>query len=138
MRTFDEILDLAGGHHGGAEAVLAKAKNDHAVGDITTVPDDRHLATMTRCVFCAGFNWKVIDTKWAGFEAAFEGFDPHKVAFYGDDALLKLLGDKRLVRNGQKLKATIDNARFVVTIAQGHGSFGRFLKAWPDDSQAEL
>ena len=30
---------------------------------------------MTRAIFKAGFVWKVIDAKWAGFEAAFWSFD---------------------------------------------------------------
>ncbi len=63
---------------------------------------DRLLSVMTRCVFNAGFNWKVIDAKWDGFEAAFEGFDPGKLAFFGDEMLDRLVSDERIVRNGRR------------------------------------
>ncbi|MCI4644679.1 MAG: DNA-3-methyladenine glycosylase I [Hyphomonadaceae bacterium] len=138
MRHFDEILALAAQHHGSPEAVLEKAVNAHAVADLTSVPDDRYLATMTRCVFNAGFNWKVIEAKWEGFEAAFEGFDPHKVAFMTDEDLDRLVSDERIVRHGAKIKSTLENARFIVAEAEAHGSFGAFLAGWPMGDQAGL
>ncbi|MAN45870.1 MAG: DNA-3-methyladenine glycosylase I [Alphaproteobacteria bacterium] len=138
MNTMDRIIDFAASHHGSRDAVLEMSRNSYAVKDLAKVPDDRYLATMTRCVFNAGFNWKVIETKWPGFEAAFEGFDPHKLAFFGDEMLGQLVSDARIVRNGQKIKATLENARFVAETATEHGSFGKFLKAWPQDDQAGL
>ena len=138
MQSFEEILDLAAGHHGGREAVFAKASNNHLEPDIRTVPDSRFLAEMARAVFNAGFNWQVIANKWSGFEAAFDGFDPHKVAFYADEDLDRLLSDTHIVRNGPKIRATIDNARFVVDTAKAHGSFGAFLADWPAGDQAGL
>jgi 3-methyladenine DNA glycosylase Tag len=138
MRSFDEILALAATHHGSPEAVLEKAANSHAVADPTTVSDDRYLATMTRCVFNAGFNWRVIEAKWDGFEAAFLGFNPHKVAFMSDEDLDRLVSDERIVRHGAKIRSTIENARFIVTEAEQHGSFGAFLAGWPAGDQAGL
>lgn len=44
--------------------------------DRAAPPDDRILAGMTRRIFYAGFSSKVIDGRWPGFEAAFDGFDP--------------------------------------------------------------
>lgn len=138
MRRFAPILDLAAGHHGGRDAVLNQSVNSHAVKKLSAVPDDRLLSTMTQCVFNAGFNWKVIEAKWPGFEAAFEGFDPGKLAFFGDEMLGKLVSDERIVRNGQKIKATLENAAFVSEIAREHGSFGKFLDSWPADDQTGL
>ncbi|MEO1015481.1 MAG: DNA-3-methyladenine glycosylase I [Pseudomonadota bacterium] len=138
MRHFDEVLDIAAERHGGREATLAKAANDHLVKNAATVPDDRWLSILTQCVFNAGFNWKVIAAKWDGFEAAFDGFDPHRVAFYSDEDLDRLVSDERIVRNGQKIKAAVENARFVVDTAREHGSFGAFLQSWPADDQAGL
>jgi len=128
---------MAAHHHGSAEAVLARAANDHAV-DIAKVPDDRLFATMTKAVFSAGFAWKVIEAKWAGFEEAFFGFDPPRVAFFSDEDLDRLVSDTRIVRNGQKIKATIENARFVADTSKTHGGFGKFLSEWPADDQAGL
>ena len=138
MRRFAPILDLAAGHHGGRDAVLKQSANAHAAKNLATVPDDRLLSTMAQCVFNAGFNWKVIEAKWPGFEAAFEGFDPGKLAFFGDEMLGRLVSDGRIVRNGQKIKATLENAAFVNEVAREHGSFGRFLADWPADDQTGL
>ena len=138
MRSFDEILDLAAAHHGTREQVLAQAQNEHGVTDLTTITDDRYLAEMTKAVFSAGFNWQVIRNKWPGFETAFHGFDPSRVAFFHDEDLDRLLSDAAIVRNGQKITATIQNARFVAETAKAHGSFGAFLKDWPAEDQAGL
>lgn len=138
MRSFDAILALAASHHGTADKVLEMATNSHAVADPEAVSDDRYLAEMTRAVFNAGFNWQVIRNKWPGFEAAFDQFQPHRVAFYADRDLDRLLSDTGIVRNGQKISATIENARFIVATAKQDGSFGGFLKQWPDDDQAGL
>ena len=138
MRSFAEILDLAAGHHGSADEVLARAANEHGVADLQSIRDDRYLAEMTKAVFSAGFSWKVIRDKWVGFEAAFDGFQPHRVAFYADEDLDRLLSDKGIVRNGQKITATIANARFVAETAKASGSFGAFLEDWPAGDQAGL
>lgn len=138
MRSFDEILDLAAGFHGTRNEVLARADNEFAVTDYRQVSDDRYLAEMAKAVFSAGFSWKVIRNKWPGFEAAFDGFQPNRVAFYADEDLDRLLSDAGIVRNGQKITATIANARFITETAKAHGSFGAFLNDWPVDDQAGL
>lgn len=135
---YSTILDRAAAHHGGTDAVLEKAKNAHAGANLEQVPDDRWLSTMTRCVFCAGFNWKVIDAKWPGFEEAFVGFDPRQLAFMGEEMLSSLVSDERIVRNGQKIKATLANAQFICAVADAHGSFGKFLAHWDPADQFGL
>jgi 3-methyladenine DNA glycosylase Tag len=89
-------------------------------------------------VFSSGFSWSVVEQKWPGFEAAFDGFDPHRVAFYADEDMTRLLKDTRIIRNGGKIAATIANARFVVETAEKHGSFAAFLKGWPPSDQVGL
>jgi 3-methyladenine DNA glycosylase Tag len=138
LRPLVPILHLAAGHHGGQVAVLKQAENGLAQADLSKVPADRLLSVMTRCVFNAGFNWKVIDAKWDGFEAAFEGFDPAKLAFFGGEMMDDLVSDTRIVRNGQKIKATLENARMVAEIEQSEGGFGAFLAAWPAGDQVGL
>ncbi|MEO0607832.1 MAG: DNA-3-methyladenine glycosylase I [Pseudomonadota bacterium] len=138
MRSFDEILALAANHHGTQDQVLASAENEHGVSDPNDLPDDRYLAEMAKAVFSAGFSWKVIRNKWPGFEAAFDGFKPQRVAFYADQDIDRLLSDTRIVRNGQKITATIENARLIVATAKDYGSFGAFLAGWPEADQAGL
>jgi len=138
MRSFEEILELAAQHHGGRERVLDKASNEHAIAKSSSVSDDRYLSEMAKAVFSAGFSWKVIRNKWSGFEAAFDGFQPNRVAFYADEDVDRLLSDAAIVRNGQKIMATIANARFIVATGKEHGSFGAFLEQWPANDQAGL
>jgi 3-methyladenine DNA glycosylase Tag len=138
VRKFAEILALAEKHHGagGVNARLAELKG--MIRSNLDQTDDRFLSGMTKAVFSSGFSWTVVDQKWPAFEAAFEGFDPHRVAFYADDDTIRLLKDTRIIRNGAKIAATIANARFVVDTASKHGSFSAFLKQWPSSDQVGL
>lgn len=136
--NYETILERAAQHHGEAHAVLDMARNTYAASNLKDMSDDRWLSTMTKCVFNAGFNWKVIDAKWPGFEEAFEGFDPGKLTFMGEEMMDRLISDERIVRNGQKIKASLENAAFVHAMSAEHGSFGDFLTSWPADDQVGL
>ena len=138
MRSFEQIRALALGHHTDLDARLSENVYAKTAEQLRAVPDDRWLSMMTRCVFQAGFVWKVIEAKWDGFEAAFDGFDVLPISFYSDDDVARLVSDKRIVRNGQKILATVKNAQFVGDIAAEHGSFGAFLADWPVKDQLGL
>lgn len=138
MRTWDKIEAMAGKHHGGPSGIKAKLAEYKVDTNLLKKADDRYLAGMTRAIFSAGFVWSVIENKWPGFEEAFDGFNPKRVAAYAEEDLDRLLKDTRIVRNGAKIMATIENARFVVAIAKEHGSFGKFLKTWPETDQIGL
>lgn len=105
---------------------------------LTKLKDDRVLAEMAKRVFSAGFVWSVIENKWDGFEAAFQGFEPRKLVHKPDEFWEKLASDKRIVRNPQKIRSVRDNAQFVLDIAAEYGSFGKFLAAWPATDQIGL
>jgi 3-methyladenine DNA glycosylase Tag len=138
LKPFAKIEALAAKHHG-ADGLAAKLAHDRD-GDAKLLKrgDDRFLAGMTKVIFSSGFSWQVIENKWPGFEKAFEKFDPHRVAFYADADLDRLVKDERIVRNPIKIKATIANARFVVETAKEHKSFGKFLANWPVTDQIGL
>jgi len=93
---------------------------------------------MTKCIFQSGFNWKVIENKWAGFEAAFQKFDIEACAFLSDDAIDELAQDARIVRNRMKIVSVPANARMIQKVRGEKGSFGKFLVDWPADDQAGL
>jgi len=131
MAGFKAIYARAAKRKGGTaalEALLPKPPKDAA---LKKLGDDRVLAEMTRRVFCAGFNWKVIDNKWPGFEAAFLGFQPKPLLFKPDEFWDRLASDSRIVRHAAKIMSVRGNARFVDETAKEHGSFGKFLAAWP-------
>ncbi len=134
MDGFDKIYKRACKRHGGKAAVASQVMKPKSKAALKKIPDDRWLAAMTKSVFQAGFVWKIIEAKWPGFEEAFDQFDPHKVAFYSDDDLGRLVSDTRIVRNGAKIKATVENARLITALAREHGSAGAFFAgSKPDD-----
>ena len=137
MTPFAEIRARAERRKGKAElaSLMPKVASRR---DLERLTDDRVLAEMARRVFSAGFAWSVIEAKWPGFEAAFLGFDPVRLAFEPDDFWDRLASDARIVRNGAKIASVRDNAQFVRAIAKEHGSFGRFLAAWPADDEVGL
>ncbi|OUS37038.1 3-methyladenine DNA glycosylase [Rhodobacterales bacterium 56_14_T64] len=135
MRTFDEIYAISATRHGGAQALEAMLVKP--TPDITSLPEDRWLSILTKCVFQAGFNWKVIESKWDGFETAFDGFDIGRCAFMDDEKFDALLGDKTIVRNGTKIATVRDNAALLLEL-RNEGGVGQVLGGWPSDDYIGL
>ncbi|HEY3799897.1 MAG TPA: DNA-3-methyladenine glycosylase I [Caulobacteraceae bacterium] len=134
MRSFDDIYALAAERRGGTdqlEAQLAEARAKSAA-ELAAIPDHRWLAQITRVVFQAGFNWRVIEAKWEGFEAAFHAFDPPLNAAMSEDEFDALLKDTRIIRNGRKVASVRANAQLLVDLAREHGSASQFFAEWPD------
>ena len=140
MTPFSEILERAASRHGGAAALekrLAETK-PLSPAKLAAIPDDRWLAMMTRRIFQAGFNWSVIDNKWDGFEAAFDGFDVGRWVMAPDEDLDALAKDSRIVRNSQKIRTVRENAVFIADLAKEHGSAGKAFGGWPAEDFAGL
>ncbi|MBZ0325246.1 MAG: DNA-3-methyladenine glycosylase I, partial [Alphaproteobacteria bacterium] len=133
MEAFATIRARAAARKGGEAALDALMPAVKSAEALRAIPDDRWLAGMAKRIFQAGFVWKVIEDKWHGFEAAFDGFDPKRVAMMADGDLDALLADDRIVRNGRKIEATRENAVFLVDLAREHGSAARFFADWPDE-----
>ena len=93
--------------------------------------NDRWLAQMTRCVFQAGFVWRVVDHKWDDFEDVFFGFPPDKIVMLSPDQIDRFAQNPRIIRNRQKVLSVQTNARFILDISAEHGSFGKFIGSWP-------
>ncbi|MGB1700072.1 MAG: DNA-3-methyladenine glycosylase I, partial [Nannocystaceae bacterium] len=124
------VVDVA---RKGEEALAARMPKTKSRRSIAATPDHRCLAAMAKAVFQAGFVWRVIENKWDGFEAAFHGFDPARVANLSGAELAALRRDERIVRNGQKIEAVVENARYVLEEAAEHGSFATMVAGWPED-----
>lgn len=135
MHEFDEIFAMAADRHGGLAALEEKLKvrpYGGLEGDPASFGDDRWLSVLSRFVFSAGFNWKVIEQKWPGFEEAFEGFEPRRLAMMSDDDLDRLLKDTRIVRHGKKILSVRDNAIFLRDLAEEYGKpAAEVLGTWP-------
>ena len=135
---FSDIHERAIARKGGLEELNALLPKLPAATALEARTDDRYLAEVTRCVFKAGFVWRVIDNKWPGFEAAFQGFVPAYWQQVPPEVLETLASDERIVRNLQKIRTVPENARMIMDAVYEHGSFGRFLSQWPADDQIGL
>jgi DNA-3-methyladenine glycosylase I len=66
--------------------------------------------------FQAGLAWITILRKRETFRAAFDGFDPERMAGYGERDVARLLADPGIVRHRGKIEAAIGNARTLVQL----------------------
>jgi DNA-3-methyladenine glycosylase I len=97
------------------------------------VHDDRmHFEYLVLDAFQAGLSWAIILKKREGFRRAFAGFDPDKVARYNRRSVERLLRDPAIVRNRQKIDATIANARAFLDLRHREGSFDAFIWRFVD------
>ncbi|MDO9509093.1 MAG: DNA-3-methyladenine glycosylase I [Thermovirgaceae bacterium] len=83
--------------------------------------------------FQAGLSWLIILKKRERFREAFHGFDPEKVARYGDEEINRLLAAEGIIRNRQKITATVSNARAFLELRDREGSFASWMWRFVDD-----
>lgn len=81
--------------------------------------------------FQAGLSWLTILRKRASFRKAFQGFDPEKVAGFGDRDVERLMNDTGIVRNRLKIEATINNARAYLRLSEQQ-NFAAFVWSFVD------
>ncbi len=80
----------------------------------------------------AGLSWLTILRKRERYRAAFDGFDPEKVARYDGARVARLLEDSGIVRNRLKVTAALSNAQAFLAVQQAHGSFDRYIWSFLD------
>lgn len=80
----------------------------------------------------AGLSWLTVLKRRAAYKVAFADFDPQKVALYGEVERTALLSNTGIIRNQQKIKAVIHNARIIMEIQARHGSLSRYLWQFTD------
>ncbi len=77
--------------------------------------------------FQAGLSWITILKKRDNFRAAFDAFDPERIASYTEADVERLLGDPGIVRSRSKITATIGNARAYLDMEARGEAFAPFL-----------
>ena len=75
----------------------------------------------------AGLSWSTILNKRQSYRAAFDRFDPRKVARYDRRRVRALLADPGIVRNRLKIESAISNARAFLAVQKEFGSFDRYI-----------
>jgi DNA-3-methyladenine glycosylase I len=95
--------------------------------------DDEYFERMSRAIFQAGLNWKMIENKWSNFEKAFDKFSITKVAKFGDKQISLLMKNEGIVRNEGKIRSTIYNAQQALLVEEEFGSFRDYIKSFGKD-----
>lgn len=75
----------------------------------------------------AGLSWVTILRKRAAYRAAFDGFDPERVARYDENKRVELLANPGIVRNRLKIEAAVDNARAFLNVQEEFGGFDAYI-----------
>ena len=82
--------------------------------------------------FQAGLAWIVILRKREAFRAAFAGFDPERVARFGDSDVERLMADAGIVRARAKIEATIAGARIWCAMRDRGEAFADYCWSFTD------
>ncbi len=82
--------------------------------------------------FQAGLAWIIVLRKRDAFRAAFDGFDPHKVARYGEADVERLMANPGIVRARAKIEATIRGARIFCEIEARGEDFAHYCWSFTD------
>jgi len=80
----------------------------------------------------AGLSWITILRKRDAYRAAFDDFDPEKVARYDARQIAKLLKNDGIVRNRLKLESAVKNARAFLAVQEELGSFAEYQWGFVD------
>lgn len=82
--------------------------------------------------FQAGLAWITILRKREAFRAAFDDFNPEKVAAYGAEDRARLMADAGIVRSNAKIDAAIGGARIYLEMRDNGEDFSDFLWSFVD------
>lgn len=77
--------------------------------------------------FQAGLSWECVLNKREAFKKAFDNFDYHKIANYGEEKFNELINNKDIIRNILKIKAAINNAKIFMDIQHEYGTFDKYI-----------
>lgn len=80
----------------------------------------------------AGLSWSTVLKKREAFREAFDGFDPKKIALYGDVKIQELMANEKIIRNRLKINAAVNNAKAFLLIQEKYGSFDKMIWEYVD------
>jgi DNA-3-methyladenine glycosylase I len=82
--------------------------------------------------FQAGLSWITILKKREAFRAAFDDFDPEKVARYGEADRARLMADAGIIRSNGKIDAAIAGARLYLGMREQGEDLSTLLWSFTD------
>lgn len=75
----------------------------------------------------AGLSWETILRKRENYRAAFDNFNPAKVAKYDGRKIAALLQDEGIIRNRLKINSAVTNAIAFLEVTREFGSFDKYV-----------
>ena len=75
----------------------------------------------------AGLSWLTILKKRENYRKAFDGFDPERVARFGERRMRALLANGGIIRNRLKIASAIQNAKAYLEVQREFGSFDAYI-----------
>jgi DNA-3-methyladenine glycosylase I len=75
----------------------------------------------------AGLSWDTILQKRENYRAAFNGFDPQRIARYDAKKTASLLLNAGIIRNRLKIASAIKNAKAFLSVQKEFGTFDRYI-----------
>jgi DNA-3-methyladenine glycosylase I len=100
------------------------------------VHDDRkHFEFLVLESAQAGLSWITILKKRENYRRAYDGFDPEKVARYGEKKKAALLANQGIIRNRLKIEASINNAARFLEIQKEFGAFSAYIRTFTGGKQ---
>lgn len=135
---FEQIYTRAADRKGGEAALESLLSTPLSAEVLATIGDDRWLAAFTQKVFQSGMSWKVVRSKWDGFESVFFGFDIEKLLLVPNEMWERKATDPAIIRHLGKVMTIPDNAYMIHRAAKAHGSFAAMVAAWPSEDMIGL
>jgi DNA-3-methyladenine glycosylase I len=80
----------------------------------------------------AGLSWETILNKRENYRAAFDGFNPVKIARYSERKVEALMNNAGIIRNRLKINSAITNARAFLDVTREFGSFDGYVWRFVD------
>lgn len=111
---------------------LLRAYHDEEWG-VRQVHDDRtQFEFLTLEAMQCGLSWMTVLRKRESMRAAFDNFDPAKIALYNEEKQRSLLEFPGIIHSASKIRATVSNAKLFLDIQREFGSFDRWFWSFTD------
>ncbi len=105
---------------------IERAYHDNEWG-VPVFSDEKQFEFLVLESAQAGLSWLTVLRKRENYRRLYDGFDPEKVACYGEKKIQQLMADSGIIRNRKKIEASINNAARFLEIRDEFGGFSDYL-----------
>jgi DNA-3-methyladenine glycosylase I len=80
----------------------------------------------------SGLSWQIVLRKRQSFRKAFDNFDAKKISKYAERDIKRLLEDKGIIRNRQKIESVVNNSVRFLETKKEFGKFDSYVWSFTD------